>query len=61
MVERDDENDRDMENTFLYEKNEKTWTVKREMNKRETVKLAKVMIAVKKSRMGIFTLFLRVD
>lgn len=31
------------------------------MNKKETVKLAKVMITVKKSRMGICILFLKLE
>lgn len=51
-----------MERMFSYEKKLKRLGLFRgEINKRKTVKLAKVMITVKKSRMGICILFLKLE
>lgn len=51
-----------MERMFSYEKRLKRLGLFRgEINKWKTVKLAKVMITVKKSRMGICILFLKLE
>lgn len=60
VLEREDGNDRGMEKMFSYEKKLKRLGLFREReSKRETMKLPKVMITVKKSRMGTCTVFLK--